>query len=259
MIRFGKRTGERLIPVKLGARLTEIGTLEIWAESKVSDNRWRLQFELRKKAAAAASAEARRGGDQRGARSTTSKELIRAVFSPAGDRRFRPRNCPAKLEQTLGLGKNSWPLGAIRQLADAFLEAGRRAARRARRTRCAGSTWAASACAPASAIRATTSASSRRGASTLPGLQFANQVQNEIEWWIFWGRVAGGLNRNQQVDIYQRLSPVLLPRGEEAAARQPQPAARDVAHGGEPGTAAGADEDGTGRRGLRRTREVGRR
>jgi hypothetical protein len=44
------------------------------------------------------------------------------------------------------------------------------------------------------------------------GLQFPNQVQNEIEWWIFWGRVAGGLNRNQQTDIFQRLSPTLLPR-----------------------------------------------
>ena len=45
------------------------------------------------------------------------------------------------------------------------------------------------------------------------GLQFPNQVQNEIDWWIFWGRVAGGLNKNQQIDIFQRLSPVLLPRG----------------------------------------------
>ena len=45
------------------------------------------------------------------------------------------------------------------------------------------------------------------------GIQFPNQVQNEIEWWIFWGRVAGGLNRNQQTDIFQRLSPTLLPRG----------------------------------------------
>src|SRR5229473_2033296 len=44
------------------------------------------------------------------------------------------------------------------------------------------------------------------------GLQFANQVQNEIEWWIFWGRVAGGLNKNQQTDLFQRLSPALLPR-----------------------------------------------
>ncbi len=47
VIRFGKQ-GERLIPVKLGARLTEIGTLETWCDSKISDNRWRLQFELRK-------------------------------------------------------------------------------------------------------------------------------------------------------------------------------------------------------------------
>ena len=45
------------------------------------------------------------------------------------------------------------------------------------------------------------------------GLQFANQVQNEIDWWIFWGRVAGGLNRNQQADIYQRLAAFLMPRG----------------------------------------------
>src|SRR5437763_12544538 len=52
VIRFGKKAEERLIPVKLGARLTEIGTLESWCESKISDNRWRLQFELRKAAAA---------------------------------------------------------------------------------------------------------------------------------------------------------------------------------------------------------------
>src|SRR4029079_2466720 len=51
VIRFGK-AGERLVPVKLGARLTEVGTIETWCESKISDNRWRLQFELRKSVAA---------------------------------------------------------------------------------------------------------------------------------------------------------------------------------------------------------------
>ncbi|NJO38918.1 MAG: hypothetical protein HC871_16580, partial [Rhizobiales bacterium] len=44
------------------------------------------------------------------------------------------------------------------------------------------------------------------------GLTFANAVQNESEWWIFWGRVAGGLTRNQQTDIYQRLSATLQPK-----------------------------------------------
>src|SRR5262249_11183373 len=54
VLRFGK-AGERLIPVKLGARLTEVGTLEIWADSKETEHRWRLQFELRKAAAQAPS------------------------------------------------------------------------------------------------------------------------------------------------------------------------------------------------------------
>jgi hypothetical protein len=51
------------------------------------------------------------------------------------------------------------------------------------------------------------------------GLTYGNQAQCEIDWWIFWGRVAGGLNRNQQTDIYQRLSGHLLPRGNKKPQR----------------------------------------
>jgi hypothetical protein len=51
------------------------------------------------------------------------------------------------------------------------------------------------------------------------GPAFGNQVQNEIEWWIFWGRVAGGFNRNQQADVYQRISQYLLPRGQKKPPR----------------------------------------
>jgi hypothetical protein len=54
VIRFGRKAEERTIPVKLGARLTEVGTLEIWADSRVSEHRWRLQFQLRKAAHTAA-------------------------------------------------------------------------------------------------------------------------------------------------------------------------------------------------------------
>ena len=65
VIRFGKG-GERLVPVKLGARLTETGTLETWCDSKISENRWRLQFQLRKSAAAYAAPAPARGGGQPG-------------------------------------------------------------------------------------------------------------------------------------------------------------------------------------------------
>jgi hypothetical protein len=45
------------------------------------------------------------------------------------------------------------------------------------------------------------------------GLHFANQMENQVQWWVFWGRMAGGMNRNQQVDMFQRLAATLVPRG----------------------------------------------
>ena len=50
-------------------------------------------------------------------------------------------------------------------------------------------------------------------------LTHGNQVQCEIDWWIFWGRAAGGMNRNQQADVYQRLAGSLLPRGSQKPQR----------------------------------------
>ena len=40
------------------------------------------------------------------------------VFGAYRKSPISPEELPAKLEQTLGLGRNSWPLGTIRQLAD---------------------------------------------------------------------------------------------------------------------------------------------
>jgi molecular chaperone DnaK (HSP70) len=212
VIRFGKRAEERFIPVRIGARLTEIGTLESWCESKISDNRWRLQFELRKqvepvperKAAAVVSDQALQ----------SSVELIEAVFSPTGKSPIEPHELPAKLEQTMGLGKNSWPLPAIRRMADAFLAVadGRKKspAYEMRWLNLAGFCLRPGFGYPGDEFRIE---QARRIYSA--GLIYPNQAQCEIDWWIFWGRVAGGLNRNQQTDLYQRLSAFLLPRGKK--------------------------------------------
>ncbi len=217
VIRFGKKAEERLIPVKLGARLTEIGTLESWCESKISDNRWRLEFALRKsaeaqpaerKAAAVVSEEALKA----------SLELIAQTFSVSGKAPVAPEELPAKLEQTMGLGKNSWPLAAIRQMADAFLAAadGRKKspAFEMRWLNLAGFCLRPGFGYPGDDFRIE---QTRRIYAS--GLTYGNQVQCEIDWWIFWGRVAGGLNRNQQTDVYQRISGFLLPRGKQKPPR----------------------------------------
>ena len=217
VIRFGKKAEERLIPVRLGARLTEIGTLETWCESKVSDNRWNLEFQLRKhaaeqpverKAAAVVSEQALK----------SSLALIEEVFAPNSKSPIPPEELPARLEQAMGLGRNSWPLSAIRPMADAFLAAaaGRKKspAFEIRWLNLAGFCLRPGFGYPGDDFRIEQARRLYSG-----GIAYANQVQCEIDWWIFWGRVAGGLNRNQQADVYQRLSGFLLPRGNKKPQR----------------------------------------
>jgi molecular chaperone DnaK (HSP70) len=217
VIRFGKKAEERLIPVKLGARLTEIGTLESWCESKISDNRWRLEFELRKQAAQAPT-ERKAAAVVSEQALAASLELIGQVFSVASKSPVAPEELPAKLEQTMGLGRNSWPLAAIRQMADVFLTNadGRKKspAYEVRWLNLCGFCLRPGFGFPGDDFRIE---QARRVYSA--GLTYGNQAQNEIDWWIYWGRLAGGLNRNQQTDIYQRLSASLLPRGNKKPQR----------------------------------------
>jgi hypothetical protein len=212
VIRFGKRTGDRLVPVRLAVRLTEVGTLEIWCESKISEHRWRLRFELRKSAPAETEKEQpqRPGAVISEEAVQQAVNLIESAFSAREESPVTPEELPGKLEQVLALGRNSWPLDTIRKLADVLLDAAesrrKSAAWEARWLNLSGFCLRPGLGYPGDDWRIE---QARRIYAS--GLQFANQVQNGIEWWIFWGRVAGGLNRNQQVDLYQRLSSTLLP------------------------------------------------
>ena len=218
VIRFGKKAGERLVPVKLGAQLTEVGTLEIWGDSKISEHRWRLQFELRK----------RRRQRRRSARpaAVVSEEALTAragadrsgVLAFGEIARSRRRNCRPSWNRRSGWGairgrcrrSGSWPTRCWNWPTGAR----RAAAHEMRWLNLCGFCLRPGFGFPGDDFRIE---QARRIYAA--GLTFANQVQNEIDWWIFWGRVAGGLNRNQQTDIFQRLSPMLLPRGSKKPQR----------------------------------------
>jgi molecular chaperone DnaK (HSP70) len=207
VIRFGRKAEERTIPVKLGARLTEVGTLEIWADSRVSEHRWRLQFELRK--AAHTAAPSRPAAVISETAMTQARELMEATFGPSMS--VPPQELPSRLEQTVALGRNSWPLPTIRQLADWMLELAdgrmRGPALEARWLNLCSFCLRPGFGYPGDDFRIE---QTRRIYAS--GLRFPNNVESEIQWWIMWGRVAGGMNRNQQTDIFQRLSPTLLPK-----------------------------------------------
>jgi len=215
LIRFGKPQGERFVPVKLGAKLTAVGTLEIYCDSKVSDNRWRLQFELRKAKAKASTTRRAATVISEEARAA-ALQLVESVFAPSGT--AAPEELPARLEQALGLGRLSWPSDLIRALADKFLEYadGRKksAQHEARWLNLCGLCLRPGFGYPGDDLRIE---QARRVYAA--GMVFGNQVQVESEWYIFWGRVAGGLNKNQQADIYQRIAQYLLPKGNKKAQR----------------------------------------
>ncbi len=212
VIRFGK-AGERLVPIKLRAHLTAVGTLELWADSKISEHHWRLQFELRKQVKAhKPSRPAAVISDESAARAET---LLDAAFK---NNAITAEELPGLLEQAFGLGRNSWPIGTIRKLADRMLDLGegrrRSAALESRWLNLCGLCLRPGFGFPGDDYRIE---QARRVYAS--GLTFPNQVENEIQWWIFWGRVAGGLNRNQQADIFQRLSGTLIPRGSKRPQR----------------------------------------
>ena len=203
VIRFGKG-GERLVPVKLGARLTETGTLETWCDSKISENRWRLQFQLRK----AAKVQSKPGAVVSQQAVDSASELVRGAFVKG---EIAPEELPSKLEAALGLGRGSWPVDVIRKLADVFIETvehrKRSAAYEARWLNLGGFCLR-----PGFGYVGDEFRIEQVRRIYAAGPQFGNQVQNEIDWWIFWGRVAGGMNRNQQSDVLQRLLPSLMPK-----------------------------------------------
>jgi hypothetical protein len=214
VIRFGKG-GERLVPVTLGARLSEVGTLETWAASKISEHRWQLEFQLRQTPGTAevtlkAVAAVRSSAVISAPAQAAAEELIEQVFgkhSPG----LTPEQLPAKLEHALGLGRLSWPLGTVRAFADKLLGLadGRRknAPHEVRWLNLTGFCLRPGFGFPGDDFRIEQARRIYAG-----GITFGNQVQCEIDWWIFCGRIAGGLNRNQQADIFQRLSPSLLPK-----------------------------------------------
>src|SRR5262249_58923777 len=47
LMRVGRKSKAERVPVSLAARVTEVGTVELWCQSRTDDRRWRLQIQLR--------------------------------------------------------------------------------------------------------------------------------------------------------------------------------------------------------------------
>jgi molecular chaperone DnaK (HSP70) len=224
VLRFGKKMEARKIPVHVLTRLTEIGMLELYCRSQSTDHQWRLQFQLRDQALPAAdsqeSAEASRSESViTDAQLERAAQAIRAVF-PAVDEATSgdPITLTRALETALETGKDAWPLAAIRTMWDALWEGrghrGRGPQHEARWLNLCGFLLR-----PGFGTELDEWRVQQLWRMRSEGLRFPKDAQCRAEWWNLWKRLAGGLTRPQQGQLFQEVSPALL-RGKGKAGKE---------------------------------------
>src|SRR6266545_2839816 len=230
-LRYGKKSRQVELAAQLTMSFTEVGTLELWLKSLNSDHRWRLQFQLRGAQPEIEQEEEEAATEE--SQTLISEEdlaraegLIRAVFgAPAyapklkeEDDAVTPKNLVNRIEAVFGYGKDAWPMIAIRKLCDTLADVaeGRKKSPRheARWLNLFGFCLRPGFGAPADDWRI-----SQARKIYMAGLRFPRESQCQVEWLVLWRRVAGGLNANQQNELFHRHKVALGVGGKKLSGR----------------------------------------
>ncbi len=228
VLKYGRRSQDKKIPVKVGSKITTIGTLEIYCRSLVSPHRWRLQFDLRAsnkpKAPGSYQVEGVRVALKDAPKDIVEKHLtqedrqaismarqvIEGCFLKKGKDSPDPKELGAVLSGIFGMGKELWSLGILRALSDILLEVrtGRKRSlmHEARWFNLAGFCLRPGFGDPADPWRM-----KKVWPLSFEGLSNVNRLEARLQWWIFWRRVAGGLSSGQQLQFFAPVLQVLVP------------------------------------------------
>jgi hypothetical protein len=236
ILRGGKRAGAKRVPVTLAARCTEIGTLELYCESK-EGNRWRLEFNVRDVLREPAKEDEEPEGAA-GVIDVFPEEKVQAagvlvaqVFGdvppPAGAEPATTSSLPKLLETALESPRSDWPTGLCRRLWE-FLETyaagrGRSPGHLARWYNLTGFVLRPGFGDPVDRYRVESLWKLITAAASTPtaGPKKATVPEGGADYWIMWRRVAGGLNTALQQALFTRLRPALLPAKGKAFSRPP--------------------------------------
>jgi len=205
VLQSGRSAAADTVKVKLHAKLTEIGTLEMWCAEVVGDRTWRLQFDVRGTqrsdyAAHESAAEGEGVVDQSVVREAA--DLIARAFARGSS--VRPEGLVKQLERLSGMTRQEWPSSLMRSFWESLLsvENGRRMSdqHEARWLNLAGF------CLRPGYGLAVDDWRVAQMWRLYP--QRVTHARNELvraEWWILWRRLAGGLSAGQQQTLAQPL------------------------------------------------------
>ena len=201
IIGSGKKKVAGSVDVELHARLTEIGTIEVWCKEISGNREWRLQFDARAATQTdrtVAEDTANRQGLVDEKLVTASLAHIESVLGPA--RKSDPSRLLKELETITESDRNDWPPALLRRWFELIVKL--------------------SDCRQSGAVLEARWLN-LAGYTLRPGYGFAvddwrvaqvwkfkqNGVVNHrnemcrAEWAILWRRIAGGLSENQQLEL----------------------------------------------------------
>ncbi|OLQ94225.1 molecular chaperone DnaK [Vibrio ponticus] len=205
------------VEVLLACQLTEVGTLKMECVSTQDESkRWALEFEVRNQQAAEEEQDLH-------PRLSECKELISRIYS--ANKKSAENNeiktLAKDLEKRLGQ-RDEWDFTTLRQLFDAFAT-GRKRRRRSEQHEKNWLRLAGFSLRPGFGDATDGWRIEQVWSLYQQGIQFKNH-QGWTDWWVFWRRIAGGLNQEQQetilADIAKYLHPGAMKNPQSAKAAQ---------------------------------------
>ncbi len=208
IIKFGKKSEEKRIPVTIGAEYTEMGSLAIYCQSGVSEHKWKLQFQLRDDVSGTAAPDAEVYDE---ALVLKSCAFIKEAFTDPKDKSENLDRVVKHIEYIVEQKKSGWPLSFLRTMADELIKIGDfRGNSPEHETRWLNLTGFCMR--PGFGDTFDEERIRYLWRIYLSGLKFKKVKQNRIEWWIFIRRIAAGLKAGQQRQFFQDASAVLKGR-----------------------------------------------
>jgi molecular chaperone DnaK (HSP70) len=232
-IRVGRKAKAERVPVRLAAKVTEIGTIEVWCLSRTDDRRWRLQIQLRGRSnAPSVSIPIVDPGvapvviEQ--SELDAAIAAITEAFASLDDQ--GPARLVKRLEEALDAPRDSWPPSALRALWDPLLDSVE-ARKLSPRHESRWFNLAGYVLRPGLGFPLDESRIKALWPTFHQGVKFVKDAQCWAEWWILWRRVAAGLNKAHHDEIYRRIASLLFPArtGPVRKGPRPKPEAHELA------------------------------
>ncbi|PNH94363.1 Hsp70 family protein [Vibrio diazotrophicus] len=200
--------------VFLACQLTEVGTLKMECVATSNENkRWLMEFEVRN----SSQAQSNEGSEKPNPKLEQAKALVTQIYSgnknSADSKAVKTLN--KDLEKLLGK-RDEWDFAVLRSLFDTLAQ-GRKRRRRSEQHEKNWLRLAGFALRPGFGDATDSWRIEQIWGLYQQGIQFQNH-QGWSDWWVFWRRIAGGLNQEQQETLLADIAKYLHP----GASRNPK-------------------------------------